>query len=190
MTIPMNTDYHSLYLLELVEQRQPIDENLINQSNINVRDSKGQNALYWAIKNHSKRNVTLLLEHNVSLCVAHKLDAFFHAIESGNLEALMILTDLGLNIDIQNDKGQTLLMKALESENIMMVQYLLNKGIDLYLMDDKYDMVEEYAKRCKNQRIFELVHYKILNDKANEEQTDCTGCGFGQQALCATKQEF
>jgi hypothetical protein len=71
-----------------------------------------------------------------------------------------------------------------------MVQYLISKGIDLDLMDEHYDMAIDYAKRCKNQRVFELVHYKVLNDKAKEEQKDCTGCGFGQQALCAVKQEF
>jgi len=81
-------------------------------------------------------------------------------------------------------------MKALEKENIVMVQHLINKGIDLYLMDDNYDMALDYAKRCKNQRVFELVHYKVLNNKRKEEQQDCTGCGFEQQVLCTTKQEF
>jgi ankyrin repeat protein len=186
----MNNGYHSLHLLEQMEQRQPLDENLISKSNLNIRDTKGRNALYWAIKNHSKRNVAMLLKHKVSFTVAPKLDAFFHAIETGNLEALMILISTGLNIDLQNDKGQSLLMKAIEHENIMMVQYLINQDIDLYLMDDKYDMALDYAKRCSFQRVFELVHYTVLNKQILEEHKDCVSCGVGQQSLCSIKQEF
>ena len=185
MTLPMNNDYHSFHLLELVEQRQPLDENLISKSNVNIRDAQGQNALYWAIKNHSKRNVAMLLKHKISLTVAHKLDALFHAIESQNLEALVTLYSTGLNLNIQNDKGQSLLMKAIEKEDIMMVQSLINQGVDLYLMDDKYDMAIDYAKRCKSQRVFELVHYRVLNDKALESHSDCTACA--EQALCLEK---
>ena len=187
MTLPMNNDYHSTHLLEIVEERQPLDKNIISKSNINVRDKKGRNALYWAIKNHSKRNVGLLLEHNISLTVASKLDAFFHAIASQNLDALMELCSIGLNLDVQNDKGQSLLMKAIEAEDIMMVQSLINQGVDLYLMDDKYDMAIDYAKRCKFKRVFELVHYTVLNDKTSTESTDCTACGTGQQTLCGIK---
>ena len=185
MTIPMRNDYDSTRLLELVEQRQPLDDDLITKSNLSNRDSQGQNALYWAIKNHSTRNVALLLKHKISLFVGYQLDALFHAVDSKNLEVLVILLSTGLNIDTQNFKAQSLLMKAIEQENIMMVQYLLNQGIDLYCMDENYDMAEDYAKRSKNQRVFELVHYKILSDKAATEQSDCTACGVEEQRQCS-----
>ncbi|CAA6814476.1 MAG: Unknown protein [uncultured Sulfurovum sp.] len=187
MILAMRNNYHSLHLLELVEQRQPIDKYLIDQADLNIRDKKGRNALYWAIKNHSKRNVSLLLEYKISLLVGYELNACFHAIESQNVEALMLLFTKGLSIDIQNERGQSLIMKAIEYENIVMVQYLINKEIDLYIMDDNYDLVEDYAKRCKNQRVSELVHYTVLNKQILEAYKDCTACGVGQQSLCGIK---
>ena len=187
MTIPMRSDYHSLHLLELVEQRQVLEEHLVVQSNLNIRDNEGRNALYWAIENHSKKNLLLLLSYEISLNVAPNLHAMFHAIEVNNVEALAAMLILGSNINTQNDKNQSLLMKALEKENIVMVQHLINKGIDLYLMDENYDMALDYAKRCKNQRVFELVHYKVLNDKALENQSNCMACPIDKKLQCTVK---
>ncbi|CAA6800647.1 MAG: Unknown protein [uncultured Sulfurovum sp.] len=128
------------------------------------------------------------MEGGSSLRVEPKVHALFYAIEVNNLKALMVLIEKGLNINIYNSQGQSLLMKALEKESIMIVQYLINHNIDLYMMDDNYDMAIDYATRCKNKRLFELVYYKLLNDEKKESQSSCVGCGCGvtEVSTCAS----
>ena len=188
MTEPMKNSYHSSHLLEAVEHRIPIDKILVKKSNLNFRDHQGKNAFYWAIKNQSIRNVSILIEHNVSLMVKENLHALFHTIESNNLEALIYLIKKGVDINIQNATGQTPLMKALEIESIMMVRNLVNHGADLSIMDDNYDMAIDYATRCKNADIYNLIHYKLLYEELKTEQKDCTGCAFAQSSCNETKE--
>jgi len=64
MTIPMRSDYHSLHLLELVEQRQVLEERLVLQSNLNIRDNEGRNALYWAIQSVIKKRYLISKRHS------------------------------------------------------------------------------------------------------------------------------
>ncbi len=190
MTESMRKEYYSTHIIELVEQRELLTEDLLRESHIDSRDRQGRNALYWAIKNHSKHNVAILLKNEIGLKVNFSQHALFHAIACNNTEALVQLLALKSNINLQDEKGRSLLMVALESENIIMVQLLISKGIDLYIMDENYDMALEYAKKCKNKNVHDIVYYKLLNDKTKEETKDCTGCGFGQETLCAIKQEF
>jgi ankyrin repeat protein len=121
--------------------------------------------------------------------VEKKLHALFHAIESGNLEALVYLLKKGVDINMQNRTGQTALMRALEIESLMMVRNLVNHGADLDIMDDKYNMAIDYAKLCKNSDVYNLIHYKILYEELKMEQKDCTGCAFAQ-ASCHETKEF
>ena len=189
MTEPMKNDYYSSHLLEMVEHRLFIDNFLLKKSNVNIRDNHGKNALFWAIKNKSPRTIAILLKYNISLIVDNNLHALFHAIASDNLDALVYLVEKqSLNINMQNDIGQTLLMKALERESLMMVRYLVNYGADLYIMDDKYDMAIDYAKRCKNKDVFNLIHYKILYEELKINKKDCTGCEFSQSPCNETKE--
>ena len=190
MTEAMKKSYYSTHLIELVEQREVLTEALLKESHINSRDKQGRTALYWAIKNHSKHNVNLLLKNEIGLKVSFSKHALFHAMECNNTEALFQILESGANINLQDEKGRSLLMVALKAENIMMVQLLISKGIDLYIMDENHDMALDYAKKCKNKNVHDIVYYKALNDSAKEEQQDCTGCGFGQQSLCAIQEKI
>lgn len=71
-----------------------------------------------------------------------------------------------------NDVGQTLLMKAIQVESVMIVRYLIHKGADLHLKDDEHHTAMDYAKLCENRDVFNLIHYRIkyleLMDKKEE----------------------
>jgi ankyrin repeat protein len=184
MTHALNDIYYSQQLLDLVANRQPLSKEMVVKLDLGQRDAEGKNSLYWAIKNKSKRNVTLLIEHGVSLMVTPGKHAMFHAVETNNIDALMVLMEKGLNVNIHNETGQSLLMKALEIESLVMVQYLINCKIDLYMMDDNYDMAIDYAKKCKETNLYELVHYKVLNDDLQHSHKDCGCCSSHQQSAC------
>ncbi len=189
MTEAMNNNYHSFHMIELVKQRQKLDALLVNKSNINHRDDEHKNSLYWAIKNRSTYNMNILIKQGISLMVMPKVHALFYALESNNIEALLILIKAGMDINIQNNQGQTLLMIALEKECIISVQYLLAYKADIYIMDDNHDMPIDYAKRCKNKKVFELVYYKDVYEKSKDIEKDCAGCIFAQQSFCSAQKE-
>jgi len=189
MTRPMDINYHSSHMIELVKHRQRLDELLIEKSDINYRDENSRNALYWAIKNRSIYNISLLIEHKISLMVTPKTHALFYALDSNNIEGLLFLIQKEVDINTQNSQGKTALMVALEKECIVSVQYLLAFGADLYIMDDNHDMAIDYANRCKNKKVFELVYYKEMYERSKDIQADCSGCPIAQQSLCGIKKE-
>jgi len=182
--------YYSQKLLDLVANRQPLNEETISKLDLGQRDAEGKNSLYWAIKNKSKRSVTLLIEHGISLMVSPSNHAMFHTVEMNNIDALMVLVEKGVDVNIHNDKGQSLLMKALEIESLVMVQYLINCKVDLYMMDDNYDMAIDYAKKCRDTNLFELVHYKVLNDGVQHSHDDCACCSVHQQSACNIEKKL
>lgn len=176
MTEPMRNNYHSSHLLEMVGKRLLVEDFLIEKSDINVRDENGKNALYYAIENQSMRNIKKLIKHEISLMVTTQKHALFHSVELDNLEAMVYILNDATDIDITNEVGQTLLMKALQKESMMMVRYLLNHGANLDVIDDKHNMAIDYANLCKNRDIFNLVHYRILYEELKLNTKECKCC--------------
>ncbi|HHD80859.1 MAG TPA: ankyrin repeat domain-containing protein, partial [Campylobacterales bacterium] len=136
------------------------------------RDSYGRNILYWAIKNRSQHNIKLLLKYNVDLMVENDLHALFHTISSNDADTFILLLNSNMtNINMRNKESQTLLMKAIEVESIEMVRHLINHGADLFSVDDNGNSPIDYAKKCKNINVFELVHYRILFEKIQTKKS-------------------
>lgn len=185
MTQSMNHYYHQSHILEMVEQKLMLEEFVVQKPDTHNRDLNGRNALYWAIKHRSKHNVKLLIKYSVSLMVEEELHALFHAIASDDYETFSYLLDFGLSINMTNTCGQTLLMKAIQAESVPMVRYLINHGADLYLLDDVYNMAIDYAKECKNEKVHELVHYRIVYDELMNKESTCGQC----QSSCEEKSK-
>ncbi len=55
------------------------------------------------------------------------------------------------------------------------LHYLVNHGADLDIMDDKYNMAIDYTKLCKNNNVFNLIHYNILYEELKMDQKDYIG---------------
>lgn len=180
----MNHYYHQSHILEMVEQKLILEEFLVQKSDLNSRDLNGRNALYWAIKHRNKYNVNLLIKHSISLMVEKDLHALFHAVASDDYDTFTYLLGLGLSLDMVNACGETLLMKAIQAESISMVRYLINHGADLYLLDDVYNMAIDYAKECKNKKVYELVHYRMIYDLMSSKSS-CGQC----QSRCEKKSK-
>jgi len=159
----LQTDYSQL--LEISEHRLILERELVKESNLDVRDKKGRNALYWAIKTSHKHNTELLLEYGISLMVQPNLHALFHSIQSNYLDLFSYFLKSGQNINMQNTKKQSLLMVAIESKNMMMIRYLVSHGINLQIKDINGETAFEYAQKSKNKMIYDIIHYKLLLQK-------------------------
>jgi len=186
MTQAINSSYHHAHILQMAKERLMIEEFLVKKSDLSIRDAEGRNSLYWAIKHKNRYNIQMLLKYNISLMVEPNLHALFHAISSDDYGTLQELLKLNLDINMTNEVGQTLLMRAIQVESVMMVRYLINHGADLYLMDDEHNMAIDYAKHCKNRDVFNLVHYRIKYEELMEAEKGCGGCSV----ICNEKKEF
>jgi len=159
-----NTEYNQL--LDMAEHRLMLEKSLVKNSDLNARDKKGRNALYWAIKTSHKHNINILLKNKISLMVTPHTHALFHTVKSKNLDFFVYLLELKEDINMRNRSMQSLLMVAIEAKNIMMVRYLINHGINLHMQDNKGKVALDYAKQSNNQMLFDLVHYKLIINKS------------------------
>lgn len=163
MTAPVNRHMQN-NLIEMVKDKLLLERITLNGIDVNPRDTDGKNALYWAIKNRSTHNANLLIAFGSSLIVYSDTHALFHAIECQHHEIVVLLIEKGLDINIRDSMGRTILMCAIESELFETVRYLMQKGADAYLMDDGLNMAEDYAKRCHSELIKTYMQHIVYTD--------------------------
>ncbi|CAA6801008.1 MAG: Unknown protein [uncultured Sulfurovum sp.] len=167
MTQRILPTYHDQRVLEMAKNRLMLEEFLVREANLSVRDEYDRNALYWSIKHRHQYNVKMLLKYNISLIVSNNTHALFHTILSNDIEIFMhifALTDIDVNI--RDTNGSTLLMKAIDARSINITRYLINQGADLYLEDSNGQTVSEYIQKCDYQDLYNLVYYRIVYEKS------------------------
>lgn len=148
----------------MVKEKLLLERVTLDGVNVNKRDAENKNALYWAIKCKSTYNANLLISFGSSLLVTTKKHAIFHAIECKHHEIVVLLIQKGLDVNIKDDVGKTLLMYAIESEMLGTVKFLINESADMYLMDDALNMAEDYAKECNSEDIQSYIQHTINID--------------------------
>lgn len=169
MTKIMEQNYQELDLIEMAKHRLMLEEFLVKKANLEIRDNHYKNALYWSIKYRHRHNTDLLLKYQISLMVSHDLHALFHTIKHNDIDTFVTLLKLETtDINMQNNKNETLLMEAIKAESVPMVRYLINHGANLYLSDNQNRTALDLAKACTNHHIFELVHYHILYESSQK----------------------
>ena len=156
MTQPLRNYYHDIYLLNMVENRIELSNTLLQQCDINLRDHRGRNALYWAIHYSSESNVRKLLQYNIDLYVEPKLHALFHAVASGNRTIVGNILSQDVNINMRNAQGQTPLMVAILSKNSAVVHYLMQYGADTTITCYQNKSVYDYARISQTPEIQNL----------------------------------
>lgn len=177
MTAPINRHIQA-HLIEMVKEKLLLERITLNGVNVNRQDEEGKNALYWAIKTHSLHNANLLISFGSSLLVTESKHALFHAIECKNHEIIVLLIDRGLDVNISDESGKTLLMYAIEKELFYTVKYLVSKGADMYTLDNALNMAEDYAKSCKCESIQSYLKHIIYRDMQEDTcQTKSCKCG-------------
>jgi len=67
-------------LIDRVKRGLIVSDDYLKSVDINSRDDRGNNALYWAIKKKHRYNIQMLLENKISLEVSYRIHALSHAI--------------------------------------------------------------------------------------------------------------
>ncbi len=149
MTIPMShtmSGYRWLNPLLVAHHNGTLRERPFTGREINVRDAKGRNALYWAIWHDNRENIDFLLDEGICLNVENQKHALFHAIECGSAHAVDLLTLRGLYPDrIRDECGHTPLMMAAAKGKLAICRLLLERGADPFLTDIHFETAADLA---------------------------------------------
>jgi len=167
MTHRILPTYHDHRVLEMAKERLMLEDFLVKESNLSVRDEYTRNALYWSIKHRHRHNVKILLKYDISLMVTNDTHALFHTILSNDIEIFMHIFALAnIDVNIRDREGMTLIMKAIENNSINIARYLVNQGVDLYLEDNHGKTVSDYIQKCEHQDLYNLIYYRIVYEKS------------------------
>jgi len=110
--------------------------------NINQTDRRGMTALHIAVEHGNLEIVRFLLDHKAKINAKdnEKLTPIWMLGEVEDektcIEILQLLISHGADVNVPNDEGETLLMKACEDDNLEGVRIFLKAGADVNLKDD------------------------------------------------------
>ena len=111
---------------------------LLNNADISLTNNNGENALILSAD--YPYIINLILNNNIdNLDSAYNKGktALFHACEFGNLNSVRILIKSGSDINKRDIFGKTILMYAVESENLELIKYLIEDiEVDINEKDD------------------------------------------------------
>lgn len=75
------------------------------------------------------------------------------------------LVEAGADLNKEDPNGDTPLMKAISSNNVMLVHYLITKGGDFYAINKKGRNVKDFADWIGNEKIIGLIDEAIRLDQ-------------------------
>lgn len=119
---------------DVLETRQRLDNGVY----INTHNSDGISALMLATEKGGPGWTNMLLERDANPDIRNKTDGrtvlMFYA-ERGNKLGVDLMISKKADLDVQDDLGETALMKAVRARKLRIVQRLLEEEPDLYITD-------------------------------------------------------
>ncbi|MGJ0319579.1 ankyrin repeat domain-containing protein [Aliarcobacter cryaerophilus] len=107
----------------------------LNILDINHRDCKGRNILYFAILNKKYEYIKILFDLRVSSRVNFSLNAINFAVCLDDIKSLEILLKCGLSVDTLDEIGTSPLIYAILYNKKKSAEFLIKSGADLELED-------------------------------------------------------
>ena len=147
-------------------------KNLYNSSFLSFCDQSTQYSQSKEIKNfladimYEKQSPTYKRLHNIDHITAFKLDLYRPFMEDAmqeSVEVLQLLLNAGMNINNQNESGETLLHIASQEGNFLLVKFLLEHGIDKNLKSTSGQTAMQMAEQ---EKYYSIVAY--LNENHHD----------------------
>ncbi|ORY37859.1 ankyrin, partial [Neocallimastix californiae] len=160
---------------------------LIQQGiDINSKDKEGKTLLVYAIEEEDKFIVNYLLENHASIQSVNEnikcfreLNKYKKGNEKKSLERsefrkknifniIKLLLQHGLDIDATDEEGKTLLLYAIEDENELIVNYLLENHASIHSVNENIKCLKELTKNKKEYKDELLVDFEFrIKNKFN-----------------------
>jgi ankyrin repeat protein len=118
-------------------------------------------AKYIIEKGHSDTLASWLSKN----MLASNIDLLKTAIECQQIECLQLLVQYGTPLDTRFEEGKTVLMKAIETNNIVFVEQLLGHNVPLIRCDNTGRSLLDYAKATGQNEMIRLI--SIISGKNN-----------------------
>ncbi|KAF5296332.1 hypothetical protein FQA39_LY12549 [Lamprigera yunnana] len=100
---------------------------LENGADVNLLNNTRETALMLAERLRFNKIVRILNQQETAV----KCTGLFKAVQNGNLYTVQTLIDNGVNIDLQNGNGETVLFSAIRQSHISIMDWLISKGAKL-----------------------------------------------------------
>ena len=145
---------------------------------INAKSACGNTVLHEALYRDYIDLILLLLDNNIFLDVNIKDSqgniplhiALSHDISIKIIRAILEKTT---DVNIKNSQGNTPLHIALSNNiNVMIIHELLEKGADVNAKDKFGNTLIDVARKCKNDKIMELLTAKTFKQIGNDEMVN------------------
>lgn len=132
-------------------------------------DEEGKNLLYYAVASGNIDNIKLLIENGSKLMVTSDTHALFYAVYCDNRACIEYLLDSGLDVNMYDAEGKTMLMCAAYYGRSEICSMLIERGADLFVMDQKCDMAIDYAYRSEAALTRDILNWRMIHQHNNIE---------------------
>jgi ankyrin repeat protein len=100
----------------------------LESKDLNKRDSKGRNALFWAIFHKDYGLIKFLIAQGIDINVSNNLSAMNYAVYKDDVKLIKCLRNCGLDINVLDAVESTPLIYAVLFNKINSINYLVNNG--------------------------------------------------------------
>jgi ankyrin repeat protein len=149
-------------LMFVIEQSEMLKRMISNSTDLEITDIFGQTVLYLACHNGHYESVKILLDAGAQS--EPRLEKSKHnklplaaASSQGHLDIVKLLIKFGVNINLQEDNGNTALFNATKNKKIEIVKYLLSIGADVNIKNSYQRTAIDVAIENQTTEISELL---------------------------------
>lgn len=100
----------------------------LEREDLNKRDEKGRNGLFWAIYHKDYELIKFLISQGIDTNVSNNLSAMNYAVYKDDVKLIKCLKNCGLDINVIDLIGSTPLIYAVLFNKIKSINYLINNG--------------------------------------------------------------
>lgn len=154
--------YNKILSLELIANANDlntVEQLILNGADINYLNRQSWCFLFELIYQNNITSIKYFSNKNMNLHIkdSKNRNALFWAIHFKNNDIFKLLINLGLDFNQNIISGLPALHYIIYKENILLLEYLLSKNINLNKEDCFGNTAMYYAKQCKNKKIYYLI---------------------------------
>ena len=153
--------------IRVAREKMLMDDSVTSlQEIINVQPSEYTTIDTMIMKDNEDKDDEMIASDN-----AHKS---ILAVKNANFDDLETVLDEGVQIDTQDEYGNTLLILACQQGNKRMAKFLLRRGAQINAQNNLGNTVLHYLHEYKNDSLFEYMKQKGADDSlVNSDGTTC-----------------
>lgn len=107
---------------------EKVKEMIDQKIDINVRDEKGRNALFWAMHNREFSLIKKLITSGINTNVTLSLSAINYAVYKNDVKMIKCLKNSGIDLNEYDDINSTPLIYAVLYNKLQSIDYLIKNG--------------------------------------------------------------